>query len=288
MFVKICLLFCFIIITILFSVIFKLIDRYIDLLYDNEKIDYFTLEKIQLNKGDEKIFGTLCLPKLDVESFPVFILAHGFGVNHKSMIKYSRMLAKKGFASVTFDFVGGSSAAYSDGDMEDMSVITEFDDLKIVVDYIKNIDYLKNDEIYLLGHSQGAVVCALYANKYPEDITRLFLINPAFVLADATREADLPKKGESYVKYDEKKGRRYFLDGRKIKLYDSFTNYEDEVLIFQGDGDIIAPLEYAKKARRAYKNAYLYVMEGERHMISEAGIKKIIDIIAENIKESSE
>lgn len=270
-------------IILLLCIIFRIIDYILDNAFDDDSNEYFTIHRLDIKRNNKKIYGTLCLPEKRKDSYPLVILAHGFGVNHKSMIKYSRMLVKKGFASFTFDFVGGSSFNYSDGDMEDMSVLTEEQDLREVITYLKKLDYIDENETYLLGHSQGAVVCALYANNYPDDIKKLFLINPAFNLVDHTKDNKLPKKGDKIVKYDEIKGRKYFLDGRKIKLFDSFTNYEKEVYIFHGENDKVVPLIYSKKARRAYKNAYIYIMHDEGHMISEPGIKKIIDIATKKI-----
>lgn len=271
-------------IALLVCLTFRNIDNYIDLKFDDELDNKFVLKRIYIERDNKQIYGSLCIPKYSSSNLKLVILAHGFGVNHRSMIKYSRMLVKKGIASFTFDFLGGSSSTYSDGEMESMSVITEARDLKAVMDKIKEFNFIDKNEIYLLGHSQGGVVCALYANKHESDIKGLFLINPAFILADMTKDASLPKKGEFVIKYDEVKGRRYFLDGRKINLFDSFTNYKKNVLIFHGENDKVVPLSYSKKARRAYDNAKLFIMKEEGHMLSDEAISKIIDIIYEYIK----
>ncbi len=277
------LLLSILLIVILLCIIFRIVDYILDNTFDNDNNDFFTMQRLDITRDNKSIYGTLCLPSDDKKKYPLVILAHGFGVNHKSMIKYSRMVVREGFASFTFDFLGGSSFNYSDGDMEDMSVLTEEKDLKEIVDYIKKLDYIDEDNVYLLGHSQGAVVCALYASNYPDEIKKLFLINPAFILVDHTKENEIPKKGDALVKYDEVQGRKYFLDGRKIELYDSFTNFKGEVHIFHGENDKVVPLIYSKKARRAYKDAYIYIMNDEGHMISESGIKKIIDIVSKKI-----
>ena len=271
-------------IALLVSLMFRNIDNYIDVKFDNELDNKFVLKRIYIERDNKRIYGSLCIPKYSSSNLKLVILAHGFGVNHRSMIKYSRMLASKGIASFTFDFLGGASSTYSDGDMENMSVVTEVKDLKAVMDKVKEFNFIDKNEIYLLGHSQGGVVCALYADKYESDINKLFLINPAFILADMTKDATLPKKGEFVVKYDEVKGRRYFLDGRKINLFDSFTNFKKECLIFHGENDKVVPLMYSKKARRAYDKAKLFIMKEEGHMLSDEAISKIIDIIYEYIK----
>lgn len=271
-------------IALLVCMIFRNIDYFVDLKFDDEMDNNFVLKRIYIERDNERIYGSLCIPKYSSSNLKLVILAHGFGVNHRSMIKYSRMLVKHGIASFTFDFLGGASSTYSDGDMENMSVITEVKDLKAVMEKIRELNFVDKDEIYLLGHSQGGVVCALFADKYEEDVKGLFLINPAFVLADMTKDADLPKKGEFVIKYDEIKGRRYFLDGRKINLFDSFTNFKKNVLLFHGEDDKVVPLIYSKKARRAYDNAKLFIMKEEGHMLSDEAISKIIDIICEYIK----
>ena len=53
---------------------------------------------------------------------------------------------------------------------------------------IQSLSYVDNDNIFLLGSSQGGVVSAITAADNSEDIAGAVLLYPAFVLVDDAME----------------------------------------------------------------------------------------------------
>lgn len=70
---------------------------------------------------------------------PAAVVCHGFMANRLTTQGYTRFLAKQGYAAFCFDFCGGSVFGNSsDGCTEDMSVLTETEDLMAVVQSVRN------------------------------------------------------------------------------------------------------------------------------------------------------
>ena len=101
---------------------------------------------------------------------PPVILCHGFTVDETSNRVYAEELAKQGYAAFTFDFFGGGIHTKSDGLTTEMTVFTELEDLRAVMDYVKGLDSVDYSRLTLQGCSQGGVVCAMTTKKYPEEV----------------------------------------------------------------------------------------------------------------------
>ena len=113
-----------------------------------------TIKRGELNiKG--RIYGDTGIKR------PVFILCHGFMANQNMYSPYAKMIAELGSIAVTFDFCGGGLFSISDGKSENMTILTEKEDLMSVIDYLKNEPF--TDSIALLGFSQGGLVSILVA-----------------------------------------------------------------------------------------------------------------------------
>ena len=164
-----------------------------------------------------------------------------------------------------------------------MSVLTEKEDLREVLEYTLKQDYVNPERVYLLGHSQGGFESALLANDMHDSIKALYLVSPGFNIPGRVNAVDLSDpeiyKTTKFGGITEK----YVLDARTVKLYDSFTNFKKEVLIFHGTDDRQVNIKYSEDAVDAYENAILYKLENEQHNLSDDGIEIVCDIIEENI-----
>lgn len=157
-----------------------------------------TVYELNFERDGMKIYGNLYLPKNGAEQFPVAIVAHGFGSSYSNLVPYASVLAENGIASYIFDFCGGSTGSRSDGDMLHMSVLTERTDMETVLDELRSYDFVNQDQVFLVGESQGGLVAALLAAQRNEDIRGLALLYPALVIPDNAREqysdiADIPE-----------------------------------------------------------------------------------------------
>ena len=122
---------------------------------------------------------------------PLVILSHGFMANQSMCKKYAKLLARKGYVAVTFDFCGGGLFSSSEGKTYDMSVLTEAEDLEAVIDYFIEEPYVDKSRISLLGCSQGGFVSAIVAKRRFNMINRLIMFYPALCIPDDARKSSM-------------------------------------------------------------------------------------------------
>jgi len=84
---------------------------------------------------------------------PAIIICHGFMANQRTVRHYAKFLASLGWAAFTFDFCGGGLWSSSDGKHSEMSVLTEVEDLKSVIKYVKQRNDVDAEHISLMGCS---------------------------------------------------------------------------------------------------------------------------------------
>ena len=111
------------------------------------------LEKIKI-QGKGILYALLQKPRANYQG-PVVVLMHGFMANKKlePLKSIARELEVRGIASLRFDFDGHGE---SEGRFRDMTVLTELDDARVVIEYIRQAGCYNS--IALVGHSQGGVV----------------------------------------------------------------------------------------------------------------------------------
>lgn len=188
---------------------------------------------------------------------PTVILSHSNSLTHAAMDGYAQAIALKGFATCCFDFCGGSDSSLSDGNTDDMSLLTEIADLETVLYTVKGRDYVDESKLYLLGSSLGGVVSALVAEEHMDDIAGLILFYPAF---------NIPELVDSFAGFMPGTGSSAFIDSVKGKdLYSMIGGFSKEVLIIHGSNDFIVPVSSSQKAAGIYPHATLHIIEGANH-----------------------
>ena len=208
--------------------------------------------------------------------FPVMIFCHGFYGNYLSTQTEGRHFAKLGYASYVFDFNGGGPASKSEGHTEDMSVLTEVEDLKAVISYVKNLSYTDDRAITLVGQSQGGMVSALTAAELKNQVAGLILQCPAFCIPD-----DLRRGKASAAVFDPEHipktlecrkmilGKRYITDLIDMDPFSVIGDYPGSVMILHGTDDPVVPIDYSKRAQDIYNRkgirCQLVVIPGAGH-----------------------
>jgi pimeloyl-ACP methyl ester carboxylesterase len=228
---------------------------------------------VETRSGALNLRGMLHIPDGISGKIPVVAIFHGFTGNkmepHFIFVKLSRLLEKKGIASVRFDF-GGSGE--SDGDFADMTLSKELEDAKAILTFIKKLDFANPDRIGAVGLSMGGVVASMLAGDCREDIKALCLWAPAGNMKDIPWQG----KSETDVKEAYRKG---FLDigglalGMEfIKDLDSFdfwkkaALYDKRVLLLHGNRDETVPLNISRQYREVYGDkAKLHIIAGGDH-----------------------
>ena len=231
----------------------------------------YRIEKLTLKVGGDDIYGVMCLPNVEKETYPAVILSHGFGSNAESCKPYAKIFAANGYAAYAFDFRGGGADSRSSGATTEMSVLTEAEDLTAVLEQVRTLDYVDESRVFLWGASQGGFVSSYVAANRPDDVKALILYYPAFVLQDDARARypnldDIP---EIENLWGTELGAIYSMDAMSFDIYGVIGNYKGDVLIVHGDRDDVVPLSYSERAATVYKSANLIVFEGGGHGFSD-------------------
>ena len=238
-------------------------NQFQDISFNEEISDLFSVERegFSCERDGLTIKGTVFLPKGKPDC-PIAVISHGFMANQMFSQIHAQNLAKMGYAAFCFDFCGGTLVGSSDGDSTDMSVLTEVEDLKAVIEFAKSQSYTDENELILLGCSQGGFVSAIVSAEMKEEVDALILLYPALCIPDAARSGEM-----MFAKFDPqnvpetfrcgpmKLGRRYVTDVIEMDPYEIINQYTGKVLIIHGNQDKIVDISYALRAVETYSQA---------------------------------
>ncbi|MGN1442656.1 MAG: alpha/beta hydrolase family protein, partial [Acutalibacteraceae bacterium] len=190
----------------------------------------------------------------------IAVVCHEFMANRLFSFPYAYTLAQNGYAAFCFDFNGGGFFSQSEGKSVEMSVLTEKEDLKAVLDFAKKQDYTKKGDILLMGCSQGGLVCALTAAEMKDEISGLILQYPALSIPDDARKGSMIKAEFDPDNIPDrlhcgpmKLGKQYVTDVIDMNVYQSISGYMGKVLLIHGDADTLVDISYSKEAYRVYQ-----------------------------------
>lgn len=200
------------------------------------------------------------------DSKKIVIFLHGFtGNKNETNFMFSRqakLFDEINIDSIRLDYYGSGD---SDGQFEDM----DFNDLikqgKLIIEYVKTLNY---DEIYLEGMSMGGALAIKLASS---DISKLILVSPAINISDLseylfTRTTLLPNGNvdvKSLMLSTE------FRDSVKnICLFDNVEKLDIPTIIIQGAADSSVPYHNALIVKEKIKNSKLITVDGCDHVYS--------------------
>lgn len=218
-----------------------------------EELEGYTSVVTWCANGEKNIYGKFYYPEGfdEAEKYPTFILCHGLNSSVKALekSKWHEMLSQAGYVVYAFDFCGGSQRnSFSDGNYEDMSILSEETDLNAVLDYILTVPYVDTDCLFLLGQSQGGLVSAMVAAERSEEINALILMYPAFCIPDMVREAvpDLEALEEEVSMAGlGNMSPTYIRDAYDLDINEQISGYDGDVLIIHGLYDLTIHYSYS-------------------------------------------
>lgn len=239
-----------------------------------------------------RIRGTVFMPDAG-QNLPIAVVCHEFMANSFSTKRYAKTLAECGYAAYCFDFCGGATFGFSQGDTRNMSVLTEIEDLNAVAAFAKGQPYTDPDRMLLMGCSQGGLVAAIAAARSPESVAGLILFYPAFIIPEHARRGHmLGMKFDPANIPDELRmgpirlGKRYVTDVIDMDVLPIITGYTGKVLIVHGDRDEVVEISSSQSAYEAYKAAgadvTLKILPGARHVFHSI---RDVDLAKQYIKE---
>ena len=154
---------------------------------------------VEIESRNLTLRGMLHIPDNASGKVPVVCIFHWFtGTKvepHFIFVKLSRRLEKAGIASLRFDF-GGSGE--SDGDFEDMTILTELEDAKAILDYAKSLPFADAERIGVVGLSMGGTVASLLAGDRKEDVAALCLWAPAGDMGERLTQDRRPEEIQAF------------------------------------------------------------------------------------------
>jgi dienelactone hydrolase len=213
-------------------------------------------------------------------------LSHGFLGNDTHIVTYAEALAKIGYTAITFDFNGGGPESTSSGKSIDMTVLTEKEDLLAVVKYAETLEDADNNNISLMGFSQGGFVSALVAAELKDRIKQLVLFYPALCIPDDARKGNMlimtfdPQNIPPVICDDPMTvGRNYALTAQKLDAYKEISGFAGRTLIIHGTADDAVNIEYSRKAKNVYKNLVYKEIKGAGHGFKDADETEAIRIL---------
>ncbi len=252
----------------------------------------YEIREVAAQRDDMQIYGELYLPD-GAAPYPLVILSHGFGGNHRNCEAYAQAFASHGMAAYVFDFIGGGWGSQSDGEMIEMSVLTEAADLNAVLDQLKAREDIDDRRIFLFGESQGGFVSTYVAGTRPEDVAGLIALYPAYVLQDDSRklapdENNIP---ETVNIMGSTVGAIYLRDAMSFDIYEVMAGYTGKTLIIHGTADSIVPISYSERAVTVLPDAELIRIDRANHGFwggdQEEAAEMAVQFAEELLRESS-
>lgn len=225
------------------------------------------------------------------------IICHGFTADMTGTAPYGRFLAEKGFLAVTFDFCGGGFKTISDGDFHtDMTPLTEVEDLKSVMEYVKGREDADAEKLILLGCSQGGFVCSLAAAEREKDVYAAVLLYPALCIPDDARKGSMQviRFDPDHIPDQIGEGKfqisgEYARSVVNMDIFREIKGYHGPVLIIHGTSDEIVDYHYSVRAAEVYlmngNDCVLHLLEGAPHGFSDEYFDQAAELIEDFTEE---
>jgi uncharacterized protein len=129
--------------------------------------------------------------------------------------------------------------------------------------------------VTLIGSSMGGYLAALYAAQYPEHVSRLVLLAPAFGFAERW-PAVVGEEGMARWLSTGKLPVYHYADGRMrdlgLAMYEDSRRWEAEpdftqpAMIFHGVRDVVVPVDASLGFASRHRNARLIEMESDHEL----------------------
>ncbi|MGN0469098.1 MAG: alpha/beta hydrolase family protein [Acutalibacteraceae bacterium] len=217
----------------------------------------YRVSEMRVTRDGLSIYGKLYTPDLQNQKLPTVILSHSANMTSDSMTSYCKRLASSGFVAYAFDFCGGDKRSRSDGSEADMTIFTEVEDLKAVLNEISKLDCVDSENIFLFGTSQGGLVSAITAAECPSQVKALILFYPAFNIIEISQKYGSVMPGSSNTAFVQSL--------LNYDVYQHIGAFKGDVLILHGTNDFVVPYSYSEKAAKIYENCELHLIKGATH-----------------------
>jgi pimeloyl-ACP methyl ester carboxylesterase len=166
----------------------------------------------------------------------LFSTKDGYKITH-----LAQDIVNAGFTLFTFDF---SFMGESEGNISDMSILQEVDDLNAAFFFFQKYGI---ENIHLIGSSMGALVSLLFSSIMGEKLRSQTLIAAPVLIHEIARKmagsdvASLPENGQTNVD-GIPINNKFFKEAIKIDIDRAITNTKVPTLVIHGGKDEVVPL----------------------------------------------
>ncbi len=231
------------------------------------------------NKRDQNLVGVLHHGQGN-EPRPCLIVCHGFAGTKiggsRRFVEFSRYAVTHNLSVFRFDFAGSGD---SDGDLVDLTLDRELEDLEAAIDLVRTIDGIDPNAIGLVGHCLGAVTVIRESAKNSEiyktvawapftdlsgTVMRLIGEDSFSILEDGD-ESEFLYHGELMTC-----GPEILKQSFELNMLKEVEQAKQPLLIIHGTEDATVPLQEVKQlveqAQMTSKNPpKLQIIEGAHH-----------------------
>lgn len=213
------------------------------------------------------------------ELSPCLIICHGFAGTKvggsRRFIEFARYAVKHNLSVFRFDFAGSGD---SDGDLVDLTLDSELDDLQAAINTVSKIDGVDPKKIGIVGHCMGAVT-AIRGSARDSRIYKTVAWAPFTDLADTMARligedafSVLQEGDEADFLYNEQLFRcgPYILNqSSTLNMFEEILQVSQPLLVIHGTEDATVPLPEVEKlmvfAQGTPGKKKLSVLEGAHH-----------------------
>lgn len=243
----------------------------------------FTVSEFNLETAGGALYGRTFIPEGE-GPFPLYIVCHGFYGTCDGSAAYAEDLAARGVVSVIFDFRGGAPTSKSSGTMQEMSVMTEADDLEAVLDWALSWDCVDPAHVWASGRSQGGLVLTVVAARRPGVFEKIVPLYPAFNFVDDMQARfacaeDVPEVFDLLP--DAPVGAVYARDLLDYDWRAQAKACQTPVLLLHGTADQLVDPKYSDEAVTLFPNAQLVWLPGAPHKFQGEYLERGIELIRE-------
>lgn len=247
----------------------------------------YNSKEFSFENGSDKLYGVLYSPIKMNGRNPTVILSHGYNSSCDDVAYFARLLADSGIVAYCYDFRGGSTRSKSSGKSTDMSIESERNDLKTVIEKLSALDCVDESRLFLYGESQGGFVSALVSAELKERIAGLFLMFPAFCVPDDWKAKSEKDFDEPVNFMGMMLGKPFYNGLPRFDVFEYVKSCTCPVMIFHGDCDGLVKLSYSERLVKCFPNAELTVVKGGGHGFNAENNAKIFSEIIARLKQST-
>lgn len=214
----------------------------------------------------------------NADNHKLVVMQHGLASNkeHPAILAAKKAFLNNGYTVVTFD--SRYSLGKGNNDVQKVSLSTFEEDLKTVLDWVKNENFY-HEPFTLVGHSLGGASVLEYAQNHPDEVDALVLITP-IISGDLWEKTCLSKLSEFCRTWKEngtyeytdpqnhKKGIVPYSVITTSKVYNAFSfapQIMAKTLLIGAENDVVVLAEDVEKISKLFKNAQSKIITLSSH-----------------------